>query len=280
LPAPSAPTSLTASATGLVHAIALSWTAAATATSYNVYRGLTTGSETLLTSGVVGTSYTDNGLTTGQAYFYKVTAVNSGGESPQSNEATATATNVLIHDAFTDTNGVNLSAHVAAPINDPGNSWVALGGSLTIQGNSATGTTSVAKYSIDSLHGDCSAAVTVNLPVSGNESSGLYVRATDANNGWLVVFENDGSGDSVNIYSNVANVITQVAGHVATFTGSHTITAGLSSSTITAYVDGALQVSYGSATFNQAVTKHGLWSSFGGAGNYANCKFNDFTVLL
>ena len=62
-----------------------------------VPRHVASGSETLLTSGGCSglgavTSCTDTGLTAGQAYYYKVTAVNAIGEGPQSNEATATPT--------------------------------------------------------------------------------------------------------------------------------------------------------------------------------------------
>jgi hypothetical protein len=64
-------------------------------TNYRVYRGTASGNETLLTSGGCSNlgavlSCTDTGLTNGQAYFYKVSAVNSIGEGAQSNEATAT----------------------------------------------------------------------------------------------------------------------------------------------------------------------------------------------
>jgi PKD repeat protein len=80
--------------------ISLSWAAPASnggvnITSYRVYRGTTSGAETLLTTGGcsglgVVLSCTDTGLTNGQAYFYKVSAVNALGEGQQSNEATAT----------------------------------------------------------------------------------------------------------------------------------------------------------------------------------------------
>ncbi|MBV9381924.1 MAG: fibronectin type III domain-containing protein [Streptosporangiaceae bacterium] len=82
--------------------VALSWTPPASnggvnITSYRVYRGTSSGTETLLTSGGCSglgavTSCTDTGLTGGQAYFYKVTAVNAIGEGARSNEATATPT--------------------------------------------------------------------------------------------------------------------------------------------------------------------------------------------
>ncbi len=89
-PPPLAPTSLTPTAGNAQ--IGLTWTASATATSYNVYRGTSAGAEssTPVATGVTGTSYTDTGLTNGQAYAYVVTAVNAGGQSALSNEVTAT----------------------------------------------------------------------------------------------------------------------------------------------------------------------------------------------
>jgi PKD repeat protein len=96
--APDAPTGLTAKA-GSGQA-SLSWTAPAkdggvSVENYRVYRGTSPGAETLLTSGGcsgLGTvlSCTDTGLTNGQTYYYKVSAVNAIGEGAQSNEATVT----------------------------------------------------------------------------------------------------------------------------------------------------------------------------------------------
>ncbi|WP_427895355.1 PKD domain-containing protein [Kribbella sp. GL6] len=97
---PDAPTGLTATA-GNGQA-SLKWTAPANnggvaITSYKVYRGTSSGSETPVTSGGcsglgVVLTCTDTGLTNGQAYYYKVSAVNSIGEGAQSAEATATPT--------------------------------------------------------------------------------------------------------------------------------------------------------------------------------------------
>jgi PKD repeat protein len=97
---PGAPTGLTASPGNAQ--ISLSWTAPASnggvnITSYRVYRGTASGGETLLTSGGCSglgavLSCADTGLTNGQIYFYKVSAVNAIGEGPQSNEASATPT--------------------------------------------------------------------------------------------------------------------------------------------------------------------------------------------
>lgn len=92
--APAAPTSLTATAENAQ--IGLSWTASSGATSYNVYRGTSSGGEsaTAIATGVTTTSYTNTGLTNGTAYYYKITAVNAEGTSGYSNEASATPAGV------------------------------------------------------------------------------------------------------------------------------------------------------------------------------------------
>ncbi|WP_329056243.1 PKD domain-containing protein [Amycolatopsis sp. NBC_01488] len=95
---PGAPTGLTATPGN--GQVTLNWTAPASnggvnITSYRVYRGTASGGEMLLTSGGCGSlgavlSCTDSGLTNGQPYYYRVSAVNSIGEGTQSTEATAT----------------------------------------------------------------------------------------------------------------------------------------------------------------------------------------------
>jgi len=69
----------------------LFWTAAAGGTTYNLYRGTSSGAETLLAGGLTATNYTDTAVTNGVTYYYFVTGVNPvlGGESPPSAETTA-----------------------------------------------------------------------------------------------------------------------------------------------------------------------------------------------
>jgi fibronectin type 3 domain-containing protein len=90
LAAPAAPTGLTATAGNA--SVALVWTASSGATSYNVYRGTTSGGEsaTAIATGITATAYTDSTVTNGTKYYYKVAAVNGGGTSGLSNEASAT----------------------------------------------------------------------------------------------------------------------------------------------------------------------------------------------
>ena len=86
--APAAPTGLTV--TEVARRANLEWSASSGATSYNVYRGTTSGGEgtTPIATGITTTSFTNASLTRGQTYFYKVAAVNAGGTSALSNEAT------------------------------------------------------------------------------------------------------------------------------------------------------------------------------------------------
>ena len=85
--APPAPTSLTAKVKG--RRVLLSWSGSSGVT-YNVYRGTARGGEgtTPIASGLTSTSYNDSNVVSG-TYWYYVTAVGSGGESPPSGEVSA-----------------------------------------------------------------------------------------------------------------------------------------------------------------------------------------------
>jgi fibronectin type 3 domain-containing protein len=87
LPAPSAPTGLAAAAGNAQ--VSLTWAAASGAGSYHVKRSTTSGAESQI-SAPASNSYTDTGLTNGTKYFYVVSAVDSGGESSNSSEVSAT----------------------------------------------------------------------------------------------------------------------------------------------------------------------------------------------
>ncbi|MGA7842202.1 MAG: glycoside hydrolase family 44 protein, partial [Candidatus Acidiferrales bacterium] len=87
LPAPSAPTGVVATAGNAQ--VSLTWAASSGASGYHVKRSIVSGAETQI-SAPTSNSYTDTGLTNGTKYFYVVSAVNSGGESGNSSEVSAT----------------------------------------------------------------------------------------------------------------------------------------------------------------------------------------------
>lgn len=83
----SAPTNLMATASNSL--LALKWNAVTRATSYNVFRSLTSGGPYALVTSVASTNLTDVGLDSGTDYYYVVTAVNAAGSSPNSLQISA-----------------------------------------------------------------------------------------------------------------------------------------------------------------------------------------------
>jgi Pro-kumamolisin, activation domain/Fibronectin type III domain len=88
---PAAPTGLMVSAAG-AGSLSLSWTASSGAGTYNIYEGTTPGGEgvTPYLTGWTKTSVTFQQLTAGQQYFFTVVALDPGGASAPSAEASGT----------------------------------------------------------------------------------------------------------------------------------------------------------------------------------------------
>jgi fibronectin type 3 domain-containing protein len=88
---PAAPTNLMAAPGN--RKVDLSWTGSAGATSYTLKRSTTMGTGyTAIQTNIAATTATDSTAANGTQYFYLVSASNGSGESPDSNEATATPT--------------------------------------------------------------------------------------------------------------------------------------------------------------------------------------------
>ncbi|HET6381964.1 MAG TPA: fibronectin type III domain-containing protein, partial [Armatimonadota bacterium] len=100
--APAAPTGLTA-VVGDAQ-VGLSWGSSNFVTSYNVKRATTSGGPYTTVASPTTTSYTDMGLTNGTTYYYVVSAVNSGGESANSSQVSATPFKTAAAFLATDTN--------------------------------------------------------------------------------------------------------------------------------------------------------------------------------
>ena len=85
---PAAPTGLTAIASNTT--VILNWNSSLGATGYNAKRSpISGGSYTTIASNVVATSYTDANVLPGTTSYYVVSALNAGGESTNSTEASA-----------------------------------------------------------------------------------------------------------------------------------------------------------------------------------------------
>jgi fibronectin type 3 domain-containing protein len=113
---PGAPTLSSASAGNAT--VSLTWNAptsngGSAITNYKLYRSTSTGTETLLTTLGNVSSYTDSGLANGVTYYYKLSAVNTIGESALSGETNATPvttpTAPSLNSATAGTNSVALA---------------------------------------------------------------------------------------------------------------------------------------------------------------------------
>jgi fibronectin type 3 domain-containing protein len=103
---PPAPTGLTATAGNAQ--VSLSWNASSGATSYNVKRSTTSGGPySTIATGVTTTSYTNTNLINGTTYHFVVSAVNSAGQSGNSNQASATPAPPPTGDIFVAPNGTD-----------------------------------------------------------------------------------------------------------------------------------------------------------------------------
>ena len=88
-PTASVPVAPTLAAVGGFQKVALTWTPAAGATSYTLLTGTQTGGPYSTLIAVSGTTYTETGLPSDNAYYYVVYATGAGGSGAYSNEAAA-----------------------------------------------------------------------------------------------------------------------------------------------------------------------------------------------
>ncbi|WP_144028826.1 fibronectin type III domain-containing protein, partial [Paenibacillus tyrfis] len=101
---PSAPFNLTA--TGGDKTVSLTWNSVNMATGYKVKRSTTAGgpyTEISTVNSATYASYLDTTVVNGTTYYYVVTAVNAAGESPNSNEASATPNGSIVTPPTQDT---------------------------------------------------------------------------------------------------------------------------------------------------------------------------------
>lgn len=188
---PAAPTGLTATAGNTQ--VALSWTGNSAATSYNVYRGTSSGGEsgTPVATGITGTTYTNTGLTNGTKYYFKVAAVDASGTSGMSNEASATPNSneapyggtpwpipgTIYADEY-DTGGQN-SGYYVTSTNGTDNGWRTTGDGVDLEACTDTtnngadlGWTAAGQWFRYTVNASTAGTYTVSFRVASGASSG------------------------------------------------------------------------------------------------------------
>jgi hypothetical protein len=191
----SAPTGLTATAGNAQ--VSLTWNASSGATSYNVYSATTNGGPYTEITNVTTLSYTNTGLSNGTTYYYVVTAVNSSGQSGDSNQASAAPSSSSWSNGYTNmrtitinstqvpnTNQTNFPVLISLPANTYADlKTVANGGSVTnangydiLFTSDAAGTQPLA-YERESYSGTTGAMIDwVNVPtVSHTANTVIYL---------------------------------------------------------------------------------------------------------
>lgn len=191
--APFAPTGLTASAGNAQ--ITLNWNGSSSATSYNIYRGTSSGAEsaTPIVTGVTAADYTDTGLTNGTTYYYKVKAVSGGGTSGYSNETNAAGAPTPISGTYAI---VSKCSNLC--VNDPGGSGSA--GTAMIQWTTGTSSNEEWSFTLNSdgtytLVNQSSGLVLDDY--NGNSQNGAVVdqatkQAGNTNQEWLLISQAGG----------------------------------------------------------------------------------------
>lgn len=162
----------------------------------------------------------------------------------------------LLRDTFTDANGTLLTAHAM----DVGPGWTLHEGTCpTIQSNRASLAGDVGCVCSDAGRADVVARSTASVGTAdANHVIAVVVRCMDGNNFWQAALFGNGF---FAIYDRTGGTFTM---HASTSLGALTVGVGYtievtaSGASITATVNGGNQISYGSATFNQTVTHHGI----------------------
>lgn len=171
----------------------------------------------------------------------------------------AIGTAALFDDRFPDANGTNL--HGKAPNPGPGNAWSVHSGAAevldgmlaTVSGGGTTGMTASADMG--------AANVTVECDILATTADALQViagRLTDANNCWWASLYQ--VGNEVSIYELNGGGLTQraVVSLAITANVTYRMRAVFNGNSITVYVDGVEQTSYGSASFQNTATRFGV----------------------
>jgi len=259
--APSPPTSV--SATAGSNQVSLTWTAPTTNTDssalgdllgYEVYRSTSVaGTYTQVnTSDVTSTSYTDTTAVDGTAYYYKVTAADTGGNESAKSSASSAATPVSDTTAPTITSVTSTTVDGSYNAGDAINVTVTFSEAVTLAGGNLvitleTGTTD-RTVTISSISSATTASGTYTVQ-AGDKSSDLTVSSIALSAGTL----SDAASNTMSAFTPATNLAAGSA--LVVDTTAPTITSVTSTTANGSYaVGGAINVT---VTFSEAVTLAG-----------------------
>ena len=186
--APATPTGLTATrdSSRPTQVINLAWTAVGGATSYDIYRNTTStgsfpriGSEPTVSSGVT-TTYSDTGLAVSTTYYYKISALNSSGESAATVTPVSASTTAASAATGSLCTGLNCPVEgmvIAAPTASPAAGTHTSAQSVTL---TATGSNSI-RYTTDGTTPTCSTGTAYSSAISISSSATVKAIACYAN---------------------------------------------------------------------------------------------------
>jgi hypothetical protein len=191
-------------------------------------------------------------------YLRRWLAINSPLLNPRSGSSC-----LPLWDAFSDSNGVNLSAHLIAPDNPGSLAWSKVGTSnVTIQSDKAQTAGINGWYVLDPQAADLQASGKFTPATSSDGYLGIIARYEDASHYWRIGIN---VTDRMRIVEVNGGETVRAAGTPVIDQGvEYSLAANLDGVVINATLDGGSPLAYSSATFQQSSTKHGLLLRFSG----------------
>jgi hypothetical protein len=188
----------------------------------------------------------------------------------------------LAYDTFTDSNGTSLDAHSSDSTGPDSQgctsrSWTELTGNWDIQSNRAQAPTTGpggagARAFLETNEADIVLDCIFN--VSGQQARPL-VRLTDVDNYWFLKCDTVADAITLTEYESGGGTARATVGVTIDASTDYDARIICDGNTIDCFLDGGNKITYGSATFNNTATKHGI-----GASNHnITAVFDNFTVF-
>lgn len=185
----------------------------------------------------------------------------------------AAGTTTIILDQFTDTNGTAIASHTIAPINKPATAWTAGTGTWDIQSNTAgtTGNTARAHATLDTGKANYTITDTI-VPGATDVAFGIVFRYLNGLNYWRFFLNDTADTYSLEKYETGGSSIEATGAITVTPGDTYIIKVVANGPNVICFVNGAVLVTYATATFQQTNELVGMVQ------NRSDTTHNNFTV--